>query len=479
VKDDTDVALRPALKTSNSTFIDVNMRDPALHAEAAQLEKRWESSPGGRPRMNPAWAYILYGRAVQVLGGARHVEEVFADATVWRQIRQLSRKLPGVTPAPEEPMRRHHFKYFMKRFGPDAAAICELGRVHREQACALAHEAGHFNQTGRARINPTFQNSTTGDGKVISARRRHDPKTFVKDPVSGAWVSPSNPDIARYIEGGGPKDYEVGTKFLFTSTRSEFGAIELDVAHVKGSAPTAEAKVQIEVLRDLRPLLPGPFFHIHDGALIGSDSQTLLTELGIIQVNKIRAAAAAKNGKPRKADEGLVEHQEFTRPDGGTELIKIYQVDGRFGILVATEDGDRFLPLELVKLQVNENKRSDAKRYRGYVELKLPDDIATRIGTPTVRTTLHQTTEDSERGYNRGAHVRAIGPGSESFEAIYPKLRNYRESYNRVIEDAQYRSKRAHADSSGALTLHMLFLTGAINAMTRARMEKARIGVAA
>ncbi len=94
------------------------------------------------------------------------------------------------------------------------------------------------------------------------------------------------------------------------------------------------------------------------------------------------------------------------------------------------------------------------------------------------RTALHETKEDRERGYHRGAHVRPIAPGTEAFDRIW-KLRNYRESYNRVIEDAQYRSNRAHADSKGALVLHMLFLAGAINAMTRARMEQARIGMAA
>ena len=45
----------------------------------------------------------------------------------------------------------------------------------------------------------------------------------------------------------------------------------------------------VEDLRELRPLLPAPFFHVHDGAMMSEPQQGLLTELGIILVNRTRA----------------------------------------------------------------------------------------------------------------------------------------------------------------------------------------------
>ena len=48
---------------------------------------------------------------------------------------------------------------------------------------------------------------------------------------------------------------------------------------LSGVSPTDEANVAVETLRVLRPLLPGPHFHVHDGAMTSEHNQALLTEL--------------------------------------------------------------------------------------------------------------------------------------------------------------------------------------------------------
>jgi len=112
---------------------------------------------------------------------------------------------------------------------------------------------------------------------------------------------------------------------------------------LSGVSPTDEANVAVETLRVLRPLLPGPHFHVHDGAMTSEHNQALLTELGTVLINRTRAKKNPKiRGRAigqREADEGLVEVKETELADGEEEALLIHQVDSELGLLDLTEIG--------------------------------------------------------------------------------------------------------------------------------------------
>ncbi len=112
---------------------------------------------------------------------------------------------------------------------------------------------------------------------------------------------------------------------------------------------------------------------------------------------------------------------------------------------------------------VQENDGSGARRYRPYVGLKLPAEIALRTGKREITGALYQTADDKKRDYLRTAHVRAIGPTNEDFK-IYRRMRADSESLNRTIEDSLYRHHRAHSEGAPRQQVDNVGLAGLINA---------------
>jgi hypothetical protein len=149
----------------------------------------------------------------------------------------------------------------------------------------------------------------------------------------------------------------------------------------------------------------------------------LLTELGTILVNFPPAKANPKRkgrsiGK-RVPQEGQVELKVLTRPNRTNKVLQIYQVDGTLSVLWETETGDPIpVQLEATKIIMNENKAPGSCRFRPYVGLKLPADIALQTGKREISVALYRTERDKKRGKRgnlRAAHVRAVGPGNNDF----------------------------------------------------------------
>ena len=212
-------------------------------------------------------------------------------------------------------------------------------------------------------------------------------------------------------------------------------------------------------------------------------NQALLTDLGIVLINRPRARRNPKvKGRPvgkRVPDEGPVETKVIKRADGAREHLVIYQRDGNLGVMELKENGEPyFVPLEATKLFMNENQKKGSTRYRPYVGLRLPPEIALRTGRREVTVALYQTARDKKRGYARTAHVRAIGPASEDFR-YYRQFRGDSESFNRTVEDSLYRNHRAHSDGWARQQVDMLGLAGLINALTRERMRRQAVSEAA
>ncbi len=470
-----------ALPVSKEVAIESIMRDPAVFAKADLIPT---SELGGRHRLHRNWEYILFNELISFFQTGGRVQTELGDPRTWGLVRELARELlPNDLQPPDQPMRWFHYKYVKNRYLARPDMLSEYRRVGRETSCALAREAGNFAGDGAAfTIHPTEAISTAADGKVVSTRPKARPGQRSRSRKTGKRVRKRvDPDKARYVEGDGEAAW--GLKFLPVHTRTPYGRVILDIPYVKGVAPADEADVAVETLTLLRPHLPGPHYHVHDGAMTGKHNQKLLTELGTVLVNRPPAKSNPKvKGRAvghREPFRGVVDRKVMRGIDGTEEVLEIHQEDGGLGLLELTETGDRlFTVLTVTKLHMNPNGPSKTLRFRPYAGLRLPTDIALRTGRREVTVALYETARDKKAGFPRAARVRVIGPTNPDFK-IYRSMRNDSESLNRTVEDSLYRHHRAHSEGWARQQVDMLGLAGLINALTRERMRRALISAAA
>lgn len=465
-------------RLSKEYVIEAIMRDPATYLKADLIP---DSENGGRPRLHQKWEYILYEELVSHFQTARKVETELGDPRTWSLVRELALELlPPELEPPAEPIRWHHFKYAKNTYLAREDIVETYRRLNRKAGCALAREAGNFPEGPTFSVHPTERNTITADGKVVATRSRAIPGQRRKDPKTGKRRKVKvEPGKAKYREGDGGVAW--GRKFVPILARTEFGPVVLDIPYVAGVAPADEADVTVAALRELRPLLPGPLFHVHDGAMTGPHNQALLTELRTVLVNRPRAKENPKvKGRSigkRKPDEAVVEHKVIPCPDGTDVQVIVHAVDGELGLMELTDTGERvFVPMLLTKAHSNENT-SDGT-YRPYAGLKLPAELTERTGRREVTVALYQTKADKRNGFPRAHHVRMMGPSNPDF-GIYKRMRSYAESYNRTFEDSLYRHHRAHSEGWARQQVDFLGLAGLTNALTRERMRRHRLAVAA
>ena len=106
-------------------------------------------------------------------------------------------------------------------------------------------------------------------------------------------------DADLHFEGGGEAVW--GTKFLLLAARGAepHSRVILDVSFVPDKG--GEAKVALDCISRVAPLVPGAQSVVYDTALRGVHHQHILRELGLIPINRV-AAAVAGSKKPRRGE---------------------------------------------------------------------------------------------------------------------------------------------------------------------------------
>src|SRR5918994_7074600 len=98
--------------------VEAILRNPALY-RLAEAIPRHDPPQGGRPRLYPEFMWLVFEALISVYRSARATEAELAHPIVWARLRSLVRtRFPG-DPAmwlPEQPMRRHHYRYGRDRY---------------------------------------------------------------------------------------------------------------------------------------------------------------------------------------------------------------------------------------------------------------------------------------------------------------------------------------------------------------------------
>jgi hypothetical protein len=133
---------------------------------------------GGRPRMFPPYAWILFDALLSVYGSARRVEAELAHPVVWGHLRGLIQSRFPKQPdrwLPAQPMRRHHYLYGRTTWLTRPEVLAELRCIHQATAIATARAIGLLDPDGLGSSHPTAPapraSSTTPPCAASTTRR--------------------------------------------------------------------------------------------------------------------------------------------------------------------------------------------------------------------------------------------------------------------------------------------------------------------
>jgi hypothetical protein len=399
---------------------------------------------GGRPRMYPPYAWVLFDALLSVYGSARRTEAELAHPMVWGHLRGLiQRRLPEQPELwlPAQPMRRHHYSYGRSEWLTRPDVLAELRRIHQATAIRTAQAIGLLDPDGPGSwTHPHLSRMLYADGKVVTPLFRARPGDTKLDRDTGE-LRPvrAEADAGLHVEGTGEMVW--GTKFVIVAVRTTdvHGRVILDVDWVP--TPGGEAATAMGSFAQLAPQCPGAQGAIYDTALRGVHHQTLMRDLGWLPVNKVTAAKARVAKPRRKGGERTeksthVEDRAITLRDGTSHTISLFARGGALGIAALTDTGEMAFT-ELARVRTH--RHTSKVGYRWYNDYRLPD----HLGGGTLSMRLHGNAEDQKRRFNRTENIRPIPPTDPDFKALY-RRRNDAESINRALDDTLW-LRRAHS----------------------------------
>jgi hypothetical protein len=399
---------------------------------------------GGRPRMYPAYAWVLFDALLSVFGSARRVEAELAHPLVWGHLRRLIQHRWPNDPElwlPVQPMRRFHYSYGRSKWLTQPAVLADLRRIQQSTAIRTTRALGLLEPDGPGSwTHPDLSRMLYADGKVVTPLFRARPGDTRLDKTTGE-LRPVRveADAGLHVEGTGEMVW--GTKWVIVAVRTTdvHGRVILDADWV----PTAggEAATAMGCFKQLAPQCPGAQGVIYDTALRGVHHQTLLRQLGWLPVNKVTAAKARIAKPRRKGGERVeksthVEDRTITLADGTIHTISLFARGGAVGIAALTDTGEMAFT-ELLRIRTHRN--ADKGGYRWYNDYRLPE----HLGGGTISVRLHGNDDDTKRRFNRTENVRPIPPTDPDFKALY-RRRNDAESINRALDDTLW-LRRAHS----------------------------------
>jgi len=166
--------------------------NPELYALADEVQDP-DPTVGGRPRLYPAFMWVLYDALISVWGSGRRVEAELSHPLVWTHLRHLVRTRFPDRPdrwLAAEPMRRCHYLYGRGRYLTDPEILDRLATVHREHACDQARQLDLLDPNGPGSwTHPDLTRLLYADGKVITPFSRTSRATLssTRTLVNSVW----------------------------------------------------------------------------------------------------------------------------------------------------------------------------------------------------------------------------------------------------------------------------------------------------
>lgn len=400
----------------------------------------------GRPRTFPTYLLLGFGALIRVYrSGARAAHEL-TDPATWQVVREavqaaadgygLDIPLPGARPPDWDA-----YRYARNHHLTDPATLAELRAAFTATAVDQARVFGLLDPAGPGSLcHPDPTRTIYGDGTVVrpmyrppAARRTTDKTTgqtviTYLDAQGNPIAAPPHrfdPDAADYHGHTGSVH---GHNFVAWSVRGPGAHQRVVLAVDRVPRPGLEADASVALLKQLHAVVGSGIQAVaYDGAFRGVHVDEVMTDLGLVVVNKVHASArtAARRGKttpPRWHTLGTWEHDT----PGGPCTHHLAAVDGAVSEIGLDETGRQVVLARLDRKQVKRPRRGSG-RYHFNVAYQVPCPSGEFLAWVTPHALA------GEDDHARADAVRVIAEGETEFATLYG-LRNDAESFNAQLK---------------------------------------------
>ena len=385
------------------TQIDAVLASPLIHCLAAAVPER----KAGRPTRHPLALHLGWAAIARGFGSGNRLDAELASGDMWGHIVEryntnAAQHPHGVTvDASIDRLYADTHRHTRDRFceTDTLGLLCE---AFTEHSVALAQHLGLLIKSEMgSRTLPGQRCTIYGDGTILrpiyskEAKTRHDPDVITHHRHDGKVV---------------------GTKLVHFAVRGTdpHHRVMLAVGHV--ADPGREADRSVELIRKISAYAPDTISAVaYDGAFRGVHHNLLMTELGIIVINKPHGS---RNKTPRVLALGTWSHVT----PGGTCEHALVSNGGNVCDATLNETGQAVLSEPCKRTQVRRYDRTE-NRYRFSLGVTVP--CAT--GAFTAWISPHPAPGDTTSG--RADQLRLVSPHEQHFADLY-SLRNDSEAIN-------------------------------------------------
>jgi hypothetical protein len=416
--------------------------DPLLYPFADRLDAASAHDPrlGGRPRLQPTWAMLVFGQWISILGSASAAARNLADPRLWAMVTDTARALlPEGAAIPATGPTRDHWNYFLKRhLTPNLGALV-AGFI--DLAAIRARDVGLLDPATRHYARPDRTHTVGIDGTVMTSPLRTLESERVDTRTGEIRTIRQDPARCHYGEAG-EEGMAWGTKFAIASTRSAMPGhrVVLGMSHIPHSGGGGEAGAFVRLLLQIAEANPGVGTIVADGAFYGTHIDQLQTRTGVPVVSpptrRDKKHGGIIIGKYGHGAKHLPASKARDRAFADCPGHILVAAGGAVFEEVLDESGKR-IHLEVPRGQVKRNKRANGA-YAFYAQ----HTLECRHGNDTHAwwEPLTPTDDDRKARFNRCEYLRIVPGHHDDYPRVYG-MRADTESLNAQLEHAFHKNR--------------------------------------
>lgn len=407
-----------------------------------------EKGSVGRRSDFPGYLLVAYGVLARLFRSGIRVQTELKDPSTWQlvcdTVARVQRDDPDLVPVlpGHRPPPWDAFRYARDRYLTDPDLLADLQGVFTECAVDQAHDLGLLDPKGPGSFShPHRSRVVYGDGTVVRPLYAPPPATRATDTKTGkstvvyldgrgepidAPIRRFDPDAADYHGHTGSVH---GQNFVALYARGDEPYQRVVLAVDRVPAPGQEAATAVGAIKRLHQVVgAGIQAIVYDGAMRGTHIDDLMTNTGLLVINKVHASAktARRRGKASPASRwfalGTWEHDV----PSGLCTHQLAAVDGAVSE-VALDDAGK--PVVLGRLERKQVKRP--RRASGLYHFNVAYEVPCESGAFLAWVTPHGEPGDAK--HRRADAVRVIAEGEPDFDRLYG-LRNDAESFNSQLK---------------------------------------------
>lgn len=385
---------------------------PLIHDIAHDL-----GNLGQKPRRHPIALHLAFAAMSRLYGSANQLDNELADPYQWAAIvdrynRGAAEHPNGVTVDINCPVLINDTHRHVRDHLTTGDTIDDFSDIFTEHSVAIARSVGLLNPDGPgSRTHPHPSRTIYGDGTIVR-------------PLYGTAAQRVDPDADHHNRFDGR---HLGNDLVAIAVRGPEPHRRVILAAGRVHTPGHEADTAVDLIRQVHNYA-GDGIHavVYDGAMRGIHHETLMTELGLIVLNKVHPATN-KNGARTWRTLPLGTWTHDTKHGTCTHTLVVH--NGAVHDSTLTAKGTLTIGEPLTRQQVRRYHRG--RRNPGY-RFTLGVTVPCAKGNFTAWISPHPQPDDTN--HRRPDQMRLIPPTDPDFNTLYG-LRNDSESINNKFKN--------------------------------------------